>query len=190
MKPDNKKLTAFMQQVEEYIRKHGEPKTKKQVDDFAKKLKVPKPFLDSFFVPRSSKKSKKVIATLQKQLPEVIIGKGGQLDLTIYQHRILDSLLKKFSDNDFLVVKEVKWDGLRITRAELLELAGCERTKHKDGKTRFSGREAKRLQQALEQLATTSQLVITKTVKETPSSSMRYSSRLCGRWGKPSHLKK
>ncbi len=165
MKPDDKEVTTSMPQVEECIGEHRGGKPNEQLDAFARKTKVSKPFLDSFFVPTSSKKSETAIEKLKEQKPEIIIGKGGQLNLTIHQLRVLDALLRKYSDSDLKVEDNVVRNGFRITRTELLELAGCERTKHKDGKYRFSGREAKRLQQALGQLATTPQLVIIKNLE-------------------------
>jgi hypothetical protein len=121
-------------------------------------VKYGKPFLDSLFVSSSDLAKQKKAFDLDDPKEVEIFIKGGMegIDLDIYQERVLESVLSKFTDDGL-----PEWVFLK--EKDLYTRAGAERLQTKRGKMEFPGHETLKLRRGLVGLSRTNYPIVLKT---------------------------
>jgi hypothetical protein len=124
-------------------------------------VKYGKPFLDALFVSSSDlAKGQRVFHLEDRKNIEVFI-KGGMegIDLDIYQERVLECVLRRFTEAGF-----PEW--ISLMERDLFTGTGVERVQTKRGKTEFPGRETQRLRGALANLGCTNYPIMVKAFEK------------------------
>jgi hypothetical protein len=124
-------------------------------------VKYGKPFLDSLFVSNSDLAKQKKAFDLEDPREVEVFIKGGMegIDLDIYQERVLESVLSRFTDNgfpDWIVLKE----------EDLFARAGAEKVQAKRGELRYPGHETQKLRQALANLGRINYPIMVKSFEK------------------------
>ena len=124
-------------------------------------VKYGKPFLDALFVSRSDIAEQQRAFHLEDRKDIEVFIKGGMegIDLDIYQERVLESVLSRFTEDEF-----PGWISLK--EKDLFTRAGVERVQTKRGKMEFPGHETQKLRGALANLGRINYPIMVKTFEK------------------------